>query len=195
VVQVRASLALVAVSVLMLVLGACTQTPQGLASPAASTAPPSAGASGPSPDGGSAGPDGSAGSAGASVWLPDWADDTAVPPEVADREPVRFCGLEKAPAAAPVEHIDAVVRKCFWDVWLAGGSAEFASVQTTMEGDPVASVYRLPGDGSIVILTDGSQDRFGSGGWTLTRCGELVEDTEGRAFFGAADCDEGELLE
>jgi hypothetical protein len=183
---------LVRVLMLLMVATACGPAPgpSGSATPTRSDAPaPSGSASGET----SPGTSGSAPAADA-AWLPEWAE-ADVPAEVANRPPLRFCGVERAPAPTPMEYIDPVVRACFWDVWQAGGQAEFASVQSTMEGDPIATIYRLTPDGSIEVLVDGSRDRFGSGGWTLTRCASLMEDAEGQAFFGTADCDEATPVE
>lgn len=174
--------------VLVFVLAACGAASDPSSSPsesAAASAPGPSAPDGASPPGGSSAPGG-----GSVVWLPEWADEN-VPDEVANRAPLRFCGIEQAPAPVPGEFIDAVVRACFWNAWQDGGQAEFASVQSTMEGDPIATIYRLNGDGTIDVLVDGSQDQFGSGGWTVTRCTRLVEDTEGNAFFGVDGCDEG----
>jgi hypothetical protein len=165
--------------------------PSASPSPSPSTAGSVAPTDGTSPA--ASGVGGSSTTAG-NVWLPEWAED-AVPADIANRRPLHFCGLEKAPAPAPGEFIDPVVRACFWDAWLNEGSAEFASVQSTMEGDPVATIWRLNGDGTIDLLTDGTQDRFGSGGWLATRCASLVETTEGGAFFGVQDCGEGVPVE
>ncbi len=160
--------------------------PSASPSPSLSTAPSVA-----PPDGTSPAASGASGSSTTTgnVWLPEWADDT-IPQDIANRRPLPFCGLEQAPAPVAGEFIDPAVRACFWNAWLNESSAEFASVQSTMEGDPIATIWRLKGDGSIDLLVDGSQDRFGSGGWTASSCESLVETTEGGAFFGVQDCGE-----
>ena len=188
----RPSLLLVAV----VAVSACASpAPSGSAIPA-SSAPASSAPSAPgqSAAGSAMAPASPGASANVLVWLPEWADDS-VPAEIANRRPIQFCGLEKAPGPSPGEFIDAAVRACFWDAWNAGREAEFASVQTTIEGDPIATIYRTLADGSIDMLADGSQDKFGSGGWTATTCSGLVEDTEGNALFGVEGCGEGVLIE
>lgn len=136
-----------------------------------------------------------AGTSPTAVWLPDWADE-AVPTDVAARRALPFCGVEKAPAPQPGIFVDAAVRSCFWDAHNAGREAEFASIQSTMEGASIATVYRLLANGSVEVLTDWSQDPFGAApGWTITTCTGLVEATEGNEFFGVDGCDEGEPLD
>lgn len=181
---------LIVISLLVVLVAACGTAPRpsGSVPPSevASTEPSGAAAtSATSPT-----TSGSAPAGDGSAWLPDWAESD-VPADIANRPLLRFCGVERAPSPTPMEYIDPVVRACFWDVWQAGGQAEFASVQSTMEGDPIATIYRITPDGTIEVMVDGSRDRFGSGGWTLTRCASLVEDAEGQAFFGTAECDEG----
>jgi len=133
------------------------------------------------------------GSASSDVWLPEWADEGSVPAAVSTRRPLPFCGVERAPAPQPREFIDRAVRLCFWDAHHAGTEAEFASVQTTMEGAPIATVYRTS-DGTVELLTDFSQDRFGSGGWLTMTCRSLVEG-EGESLLGVDDCGEATPVE
>jgi hypothetical protein len=146
--------------------------------PAASPGPAGTGAAGTSP---SAPP-------GPGVWLPEWAD-ARTPDEIVNRRPLPFCGVEEAPAPRPGEYIDATVRNCFWAAKLDGRAAEFASVQPTMEGDKIATIYRLDPDGGVELLHDATQDRFGSGSWTITTCDRLVEEA-GDRLFGPDGCGE-----
>lgn len=127
--------------------------------------------------------------AGPEVWLPDWAD-ARTPNEVVNRRPLPFCGVEEAPVPRPGEYVDATVRNCFWAARLDGREAEFASVQPTMEGDKIATIYRLASDGSVEMLMDSTQDRFGSGTWTVTTCDRLIPE-EGDRLFGVDACGEG----
>ncbi len=136
-------------------------------------------------------PQGSAEPAGGGVWLPDWAAN--VPPEVAGRRQLPFCGVEQAPAPQPGMFIDRAVRLCFWNAHLGHTEAEFASVQTTIEGAPIATIYRLAADGSVEVLTDFTQDNFGPGTWTVSTCANVVEG-EGDELLGVATCDEGRPL-
>jgi hypothetical protein len=166
-------------------LAACSGSSPGTPAP---SAPASSGpASSPIP---SASPPASA----AAVWLPEWAD-ASVPAAVAIRRPLPFCGVEDAPPARPGEFIAPVIRACFWAAKLDGREAEFASVQPTMEGARVATIYRLLADGSVEILHDATQDPFGGGAWTLTKCAKLVEEPEGNRLFGPSDCAEAVPLE
>lgn len=129
---------------------------------------------------------------GPEVWLPEWAD-ARIPDEVVNRRPLPFCGIEEAPVPRPGEYIDATVRNCFWSAKLDGREAEFASVQPTMEGDAIATIYRLRPDGGVDLVLDSTQDRFGGGGWTITTCDRLVQEA-GDRLFGVDGCGEGRAL-
>lgn len=165
-------------------------------SPAPSSAPPASAPTGGASDAPSASgaqPNGSAPVAGP-VWLPEWAADSNVPEAVAMRRALPFCGVEVAPAPQPGIFVDRAVRLCFWEAHLAGREAEFVSVQTTMEGAPIATIYRLAADGSVEVLTDFTQDAFGGGAWTAQTCAGVVE-AEGDELVGVNRCTDGPPLE
>jgi hypothetical protein len=119
-------------------------------------------------------------------WLPPWAG-AATPPAIAERAGLRFCGVELAPRAA-----DPVVRRCFRESVAAALDVEFARIETTTEGDPIATIYGFEPPGAFVMLVDSTQDAFGAGAWTVVTCQGLVVNlvtefsfdrcTEGRTF-------------
>jgi hypothetical protein len=85
--------------------------------------------------------------------------------------------------------INAEVRGCFLAGYRDGTGVEFASIQTTTEGDPIATIWRtLPG-GGVELLVDATQDAFGEKVWRRTTCRILVNDQ--REVFGPDGCDEG----
>ena len=149
-------------------------------------------ASSPGPSGTAAGEVSSSAPAGPAVWLPEWAD-ARTPEAVVNRRPLPFCGVEEAPVPRPGEFTDATVRNCFWAARLDGREAEFVSIQPTMEGDRIATIYRLRPDGGVDVMLDSTQDRFGGGGWTLTTCDKLVEEA-GDRLFGVDGCGEGQPI-
>jgi hypothetical protein len=122
------------------------------------------------------------------VWLPEWADES-VPEIVANRRPLRFCGIEKPPAPQPMIYVDPLVRLCFRDAAENGDEAEWVSIQGTMEGGTVATVHRVLRDGTVELLTDWTQDPFGAGGWTRMTC-RAVADAEGEELVRVDGCDE-----
>lgn len=128
------------------------------------------------------------------VWLPEWAAEGDVPEEVANRRPLPFCGIEKPPAPQPAEFIDRAVRSCFWSAAQTGAEAEFVSIQGTIEGATIATIYRLAADGTVQTLTDFTQDPFGGGAWLLTSCERVVEG-EGESLIGVDGCGEAVTLE
>jgi hypothetical protein len=90
---------------------------------------------------------------------------------------------------------DRIVRLCFWDAAQHGGEAEWVSIQGTMEGGTVATIYRVLGDGTVEVFTDWTQDPFGGGGWTYTVCDSVVEVEEGDELIGVDGCGESTPLE
>ena len=131
-----------------------------------------------------------AGSASASAapaaWLPPWADATT-PVEVATRTALPFCGVEQG--AGPGITINAEVRSCFLGGYQDDTGAEFASIQSTMEGDPIATIWRTIPGGGVEMLYDATQDKFGAKVWRRTTCRVLVSDQQ--EVFVADQCDEG----
>jgi hypothetical protein len=157
--------------------------------PASTGASPSAEASASHSASGAAEP---GGTASGDVWLPDWAD-ASVPDEVANRRVLPFCGIERPPAPQPGIFVDRIVRLCFWDAAQNGEEAEWVSIQSTMEGGTIATVYRALRDGTVEVLMDTTQDPFGAGAWIRNTCREVVE-AEGDELIGVSECDEGEPL-
>ena len=159
---------------------------------AAATDPPASASPAAGPSGAaSAGSAGAASSAGTAsdVWLPEWADES-VPDAVANRRALRFCGVEKPPAPQPMIFVDPIARLCFRDAAENGEEAEWVSIRGTMEGGTVATIYRVLADGTIELLTDWTQDPFGTGGWVRTTCREVVE-AEGDELIAVDGCDDG----
>lgn len=175
----------IALVVVLLLVTACSGPPA--ASPAAPSTSGSPAASG-APEVSASDDTGVAGGA-AVAWLPEWAEAADIPDEIANRRPMPFCGVEKAPAPQPMEFIDRAVRLCFWNAAQSRAEAEFVSIQTTMEGDPLAVVYRLSADGTVEVFTDFTQDRFGGGAWQVSTCQRVVEG-EGAALVGVDGCGE-----
>jgi hypothetical protein len=179
-----------AAAVAVLAVAACGSGATSSSAPPVSASP--GGASG-IPSASGTQPGGSDPQAGP-VWLPEWAADSDVPDAVATRRALPFCGIEVAPAPQPGIFVDRAVRLCFWEAHQAGREAEFVSVQSTMEGAPIATIYRLAADGTVEVLTDFTQDAFGGGAWTVQTCEEVVE-AEGDELVGVSDCTEGPPLE
>jgi hypothetical protein len=86
------------------------------------------------------------------------------PSEVANREALPLCGIERAGASAPE------ARKCFVDAVLAGGQAEFISYRATAEGNPITLVFRYAGFGSVQLFLDQTRDPQSAGGWLFLWC-------------------------
>jgi hypothetical protein len=106
---------------------------------------------------------------------------------VVGRSPLPFCGIEQG--SGPAQTINIEIRRCFLAGYQDGTGAEFASVQATMEGDPIATIWRTLPDGRVELLIDATQDAFGEMVWRRMICGRLVTD-QGEVIAVEA-CDEG----
>ena len=178
---VRVLMRAIVATVLLGHAAACSPAPVPTATPsAAQTAPASA-----SPPSVTAAPSSSPEPA---AWLPPWVGP-ATPVEVVTRFVLPFCGVEEGGFAGL---IDVEVRGCFVAALRDGTAAEFASIRSTREGDPIATITRaLPG-GGLEILVDSTQDAFGARVWTRTTCRGFVEDQE--FGFVRDGCDEGVVI-
>ncbi len=125
----------------------------------------------------------------AASWLPSWAaPDT--PAAVINRSPLPFCGVEQG--AGPGVTVNAEVRGCFLGAYREGTGAEYASIQMTIEGDPIATIMRtLPG-GGVELLIDSTQDQYGEDHWRRITCRTVAIDP--RDVFGPDQCDEGNVI-
>lgn len=108
------------------------------------------------------------------AWLPPWAGITT-PAEVVNRSVLPFCGVEEGGFSG---FPDAEVRACFVAALRAGAHAEFASIHSTIEGDPIARITRVLPGGGLEILVDSTQDAFGAPVWTRMTCRGFVEDPQ-----------------
>jgi hypothetical protein len=126
----------------------------------------------------------------ATAWLPSWATPET-PAAVIDRSPLPFCGVEQGTGPGPT--VNAEVRGCFLGAYRDGSGAEYASIQMTIEGDPIATIMRtLPG-GGVELLIDSTQDQYGEAQWRRITCRSVVIDP--RNVFGPDGCDEGTLIQ
>ena len=62
------------------------------------------------------------------------------------------------------------VNACIADASHAGRHARAVAVLTTIEGDPIPTYVFVRGRGDVLVVTDSTRDRFGSGGWQRARC-------------------------
>jgi hypothetical protein len=93
------------------------------------------------------------------------------PAAVHDRVPLPFCGDERS-----VEANGANVpgRRCFWSAYLTRQPAEFASTETTDEGNSVLTIYRILPNGQVEIFIDQTRAIFATRTWLRVSCGRLA---------------------
>jgi hypothetical protein len=70
----------------------------------------------------------------------------------------------------PVTAKQLRVNACI--AWAArdGRHARAVAVLTTVEGDPIPTYVFVLGRRDVLVVTDSTRDRFGSGGWQRLRC-------------------------
>jgi len=107
---------------------------------------------------------------------PDLGADA--PAAVRDRTPVPFCGDEDATG----DRFDPRARRCFLDGVLAGSPVELVSRAASTEGEPILTLFRWTGPGSVEKSV-----RAGPG-WGRAICAIAPVDTDAR-FVLEGGCD------
>ena len=77
------------------------------------------------------------------------------------------------------------VNACIVSAARNGRRARAVAVLTTVEGDPVPSYVFVRGRRNILVVTDSTRDRFGSGTWEKARCRTLGVE---RGMLGWSGC-------
>ena len=85
------------------------------------------------------------------------------------------------PVTATQRRVNACIAKAARD----GRRARAIAVYTTMEGDPIVHYVFVRGPRDVLVVADGTRDRFGSGKWTRERCTKL---TASGGFLGCTGC-------
>lgn len=107
------------------------------------------------------------------AWLPSWADANGTPAAVVTRPALPFCGVEGDARTGPE---NPAARACFVSAVRAGLPAELATVITTTEGDPIATITRFSPRDGIELLVDSTQDAWSARTWVRIRCRGFVPD-------------------
>lgn len=110
-----------------------------------------------------------------------------MPAEVINRAELPSCGSEDRGQGDPG---NAEARECLLTAFEQGEPAEFISTRLTIEGDPLAIIYRVwPTDDAspVVLYIDSTRDQFGSGRWERLRCQEIRRAEFDLEWTGCAD--------
>ena len=70
----------------------------------------------------------------------------------------------------PVTANQRRVNVCIVNASHDGRHARAVAALTTIEGDPIVTYVFVRGRGDVLVVTDSTRDRFGSGGWQRLRC-------------------------
>ena len=100
------------------------------------------------------------------------------PPAIRDREPLPFCGDEDATG----DVFDRAARQCFLEGIRAGSPVELVSRSASTEGDPVVTLDRWAGTGSVVKTVRNAA------GWASAVCAITPIATDA-VFVLAGGCD------
>jgi hypothetical protein len=85
----------------------------------------------------------------------------------------------------PVTQTQRRVNACIVSAARTGRQARAVAVLTTIEGDPIASYLFVRGPKDVLVVTDSTRDRFGSGAWERLRCRALTVE---RGMLGWSGC-------
>ena len=108
------------------------------------------------------------------------------PAQFVNRVPLPACGQEiRGQGDGP----DRDARACLLSAFKGHRSAEFASSQPTIEGDPIITYYRVwpSPEVPVEVFRDSSRDQWGTVAWTRDVCDELVT-AGGDAVFELSGC-------
>jgi len=70
----------------------------------------------------------------------------------------------------PVTSAQRRVNSCIVTAAREGRRARAVAVLTTIEGDPIPTYVFVRAKGDLLVVTDSTRDRFGSGDWERSRC-------------------------
>src|SRR5262245_21258880 len=73
----------------------------------------------------------------------------------------------------PVTSAQRRVNSCVVEAAREGRRARAVAVLTTIEGDPIPTYVYVRARKDLLVVTDATRDRFGSGGWQRSRCRTL----------------------
>jgi hypothetical protein len=122
-------------------------------------------------------------------------DVDAAPTDARQLGDARFCGAER-------DRIDddyvgnAAGRRCFLEGNAAGRPVVFVLFQTSVEGDPIVTIYRSDAAATVEVFYDATRDTFGSGTWEHQRCTGVTTEFPDAVvplpahFFEATGCSE-----
>ncbi len=84
----------------------------------------------------------------------------------------------------PVTSAQRRVNSCIAQAARNGRRARAVAVLTTIEGDPIPTYVYVRAKRDVLVITDSTRDRFGSGGWQRSRCRTLGAEGGMLAYSG-----------
>ncbi len=111
----------------------------------------------------------------------DGAGGDGLSASVEERRPMPSCGAYEVGLAAELPAEARTARDCFLSAFGAGREAELAITVTSIEGDPITTIYRVLGPNDVELFVDASADKFAEVKEYQQRCTAVVEDGAGLA--------------
>jgi len=102
------------------------------------------------------------------------SSDDGVSESVESRRPMPSCGAYEAPLGEPSAE-DRAIRDCFLAAFREGREAEVAITVTSLEGDPIITIYRVLGPSDVELFVDASADTFSPVKTYHQRCTAVAE--------------------
>jgi len=111
----------------------------------------------------------------------------------ADRRRMPSCGAYDAPPDgfrpdSPAEGRTA--RECFLSAFREGRESELSITVSSIEGDPITTIFRVLGPDDLELFVDASADRFSAVKAYHQRCTTLAEEGAGLAAGGCTTLSE-----
>jgi len=123
---------------------------------------------------------------------------TDAPPSVVSRAPLRACGAEvlfeedvditpipTSPWAVTSKASNQAAVDCLIDAWQSGGPAEMVTAEISDEADEIFTIYRLPGDATVQVITRVWSHTDKVVDWTSATCKQLSDQA---GVLTPADC-------
>ena len=118
----------------------------------------------------------------------------AAPGAVRSLGSLEFCGFEESQGFSRPQSLNEAARRCFLDRYGSRLPAVFAMMQTSVEGDPIVTIYRSTTEGHVEVFVDATRDAFGSGKWEHQTCGGVTTEFPNAPsplpdyYFDGRDC-------
>jgi hypothetical protein len=96
------------------------------------------------------------------------------------------CGRYESLNQPPTPEQEAMNR-CLLDAFESGGPASLQVTLATVEGDPITHYFSVMEPGTVQVVVDGTEDKFGDGKWHASTCTALTQASGRLAWTGCTE--------